>query len=313
MTLDSSTDTHYREVGNADLIEPSSLAAAIEFAELVGNLKTTPRTGWVRRGVPQYESVADHSWRVAALALLLDSGNDVVGKNALNATKDDHDQCTRRESLDIAKCMQMAVVHDLAECLVGDIAPGDNISIEDKHARETTAMLNISSLLRRATAIGNGLVSEKATKSEILLNNLFQEYEERHSKESLVVKDLDLLDMILQANTYEVRFGINLTEFFDGTPATRFQTPKLAKIAQLVHQQRSTRIENSKQTTACEETDAVTEGNEAEENTNVKGMQYMSKSDCAFVTEYSKASLYEADTVRDIIQALRHWEQHEPR
>ena len=34
-------------------------------------LKRTPRTGWVMRGVPDAESVADHSYGVAFIALLL--------------------------------------------------------------------------------------------------------------------------------------------------------------------------------------------------------------------------------------------------
>ena len=30
----------------------------------------------------------------------------------------------------------MALVHDMAECIVGDIAPADNISKAEKHRRE---------------------------------------------------------------------------------------------------------------------------------------------------------------------------------
>jgi hypothetical protein len=36
--------------------------AALEFCRLIGRLKITPRTGWVRRQVPGYESVADHRY-----------------------------------------------------------------------------------------------------------------------------------------------------------------------------------------------------------------------------------------------------------
>lgn len=32
--------------------------------------------------------------------------------------------------------MKLALVHDLAECIVGDIAPADNISKAEKHRRE---------------------------------------------------------------------------------------------------------------------------------------------------------------------------------
>ena len=32
--------------------------------------------------------------------------------------------------------MKMGLIHDLAESLVGDITPADNVSTEDKHSME---------------------------------------------------------------------------------------------------------------------------------------------------------------------------------
>ncbi|RUS15638.1 hypothetical protein BC938DRAFT_476867, partial [Jimgerdemannia flammicorona] len=32
-------------------------------------------------------------------------------------------------SLDVGKCVQLAIVHDLAESIVGDITPHDNVSV----------------------------------------------------------------------------------------------------------------------------------------------------------------------------------------
>ena len=34
------------------------------------------------------------------------------------------------------RCIKMALVHDLAECIVGDITPSCGVSKEDKFARE---------------------------------------------------------------------------------------------------------------------------------------------------------------------------------
>lgn len=34
------------------------------------------------------------------------------------------------------RCIKLALVHDMAECIVGDIAPADNISKAEKHRRE---------------------------------------------------------------------------------------------------------------------------------------------------------------------------------
>ena len=56
-------------------------------------LKVTPRTGWAVRGVPDFESVADHSHGVAFVALLL---CDLVPGE-----------------FDRAKVLTMAILHDL--------------------------------------------------------------------------------------------------------------------------------------------------------------------------------------------------------
>ena len=36
----------------------------------------------------------------------------------------------------ICRCLRLAVVHDLAECIVGDITPSDPMGKEEKHRRE---------------------------------------------------------------------------------------------------------------------------------------------------------------------------------
>lgn len=41
----------------------------------------------------------------------------------------------------------MALVHDLAECIVGDITPHCGVSVEEKHRREDEAMAEICQLL----------------------------------------------------------------------------------------------------------------------------------------------------------------------
>lgn len=43
--------------------------------------------------------------------------------------------------------MQMTLIHDLAECIVGDITPFCGVSPEEKHRREDAAMEEICQLL----------------------------------------------------------------------------------------------------------------------------------------------------------------------
>ena len=45
----------------------------IEFLKIVGQLKSTARTGWKMRNIPNYESVADHSWRMSLMALTFET------------------------------------------------------------------------------------------------------------------------------------------------------------------------------------------------------------------------------------------------
>ena len=49
--------------------------------------------------------------------------------------------------LDGAKCVKMALVHDIAEAVVGDITPHDGVSKADKHAREAAAVEKMQVML----------------------------------------------------------------------------------------------------------------------------------------------------------------------
>ena len=220
--------------GNSEVVSKTNQQRfTVQFAHLCNQLKTTPRTGWVQQQVANPESVADHSWRVALLSFLLhDNGPSGDGG-----------------TIDVSKCVQMAIVHDLAECIVGDIAPSDNIPASEKHEMEQNAMQKISDLMTQ---------SHPLTKERLLA--LYREYEERKTKEAIAVKDLDLLDMILQADEYERKSSmdsdssgvsvnsseafsrLDLSEFFDGTPEERFKTTSLRNIAREVHRQRNKRL-----------------------------------------------------------------------
>ena len=242
--------------------QKSGAAAAVEFARLAGGLKTTPRTGWVRRQVPKYESVADHSWRVAVLSLLLPE-----------------------DEFDVSRCMAMGLVHDMAESLTGDFCPEDNVSKDDKHRMEVEAMKRIAEALNCSFNPENG--KDSVAMSRLL--DLFHEYEERESKEAIAVKDIDMLDMIMQAEEYEKTFGNELSEFFVTTPPSKFSTPLLREIASRVHMEREAR-----------------KAKEADEKTDEDGL---TASDNEFVTQYAKGSALSSTQIEEVVQALRQWEK----
>eukprot|EP00899_Mesostigma_viride_P011699 jgi/Mesvir1/2052/Mv02314-RA.1 len=174
-----------KAVGGDGCPNPSQ---AINFLTLCERLKTTKRTGWVRKGVHLPESIADHMYRMAIMSLI--------------APFD--------ESIDRNRCMQIALVHDLAEAIVGDITPHCGISDEEKYKREADAIDAIRDML------GGGLTGSH-------IKSLWQEYETGTTPEARMVKDFDKLEMILQASEYERGQQLSLAEFFASTQG-KFKT-----------------------------------------------------------------------------------------
>ena len=129
-------------------------------------LKQLSRTGWVRSGVENPESVAAHSWGMAVLALRL----------------------TPKE-LNLERVLSLCLVHDLQEVRIGDLTPHDDTS--HKAELEHKAM------------------SEMAPQWLSLL----EEYEAGETAEAKFVKQIDKLDMGLQAILYQTKQDIVLEEF----------------------------------------------------------------------------------------------------
>ncbi|KAK9705770.1 hypothetical protein RND81_07G080300 [Saponaria officinalis] len=170
---------------NNSSVSPTS---AIDFLILCNNLKTTKRAGWVKRNVDNPESISDHMYRMSLMALI---SSDFPGVNR-------------------DKCVKMAIVHDIAEAIVGDITPCDGISKSEKNRREQEALNHMCNLL------GGGSRAQE-------IHDLWMEYEENSSLEAKIVKDFDKVEMILQAFEYEKEQGKDLEEFFEST-AGKFQT-----------------------------------------------------------------------------------------
>ena len=198
----------------APTLSPTAVAGMIDFLTIARGLKTTLRTGWVRQGAgPKIESVADHSWRISLMSMVsssvLASSSSSPGDSSL-------------PMYDTNKCIKMALVHDLAEAVVGDITPHCGVTDQDKHSQELAAITEMT----RKLCLGTGTedratdVSPQNTQDvgeEIL--ELWKEYEEGITPESKLVKDMDKLEMTLQALEYE-NDGKNeksLDGFFDST------------------------------------------------------------------------------------------------
>jgi len=143
----------------------SSLRNLVKFFETVGRLKTTPRSGWVEIGIRQPESVADHTFRTSILCMIY---SDLEG-------------------LDQLKLLRMALIHDIPEAIIGDLTPSTKTT--GNKEREDTAMNQILSLL------------PKKQKEKYLA--AWNEYQEGKTKEAKAVRQLEKLEMALQAKEYE--------------------------------------------------------------------------------------------------------------
>ncbi|POM57412.1 Hydrolase-HD superfamily protein [Phytophthora palmivora] len=182
--------------------------SAIEFLRLCGRLKTLKRTGWVNNKVALPESVADHMYRMSMCCMLLDDANETVNRS---------------------KCIKMAIVHDLAESLVGDITPHDGVADVDKHRMEKEALDEICSTL-----------GDTSSAEEI--RALWNEYEAGSTEEAKIVKDFDKFEMILQADDYERAQNIPLDDFFQSTKG-KFRTPLVQSWVAELTSQRNARLE----------------------------------------------------------------------
>lgn len=152
----------------------------VDFFQTVGKLKILKRTGWVNKNIPNPESVAEHSFRTAIMAMVL----------------------APKLGVSVEKAIKMALIHDIGETKIGDVVTmvGKKYlsNTAEKLALEAKAFKQIFSLID-----GDEYVS------------LFNEFEGGVTKEAKLVKELDKLEMALQAYEYEKQMSINLQDFFE--------------------------------------------------------------------------------------------------
>ncbi|KAJ3278874.1 hypothetical protein HK104_001955 [Borealophlyctis nickersoniae] len=148
----------------------SEAAGVIQFLHIIEKLKTTKRTGWVEHRIEGPESIADHMHRMGVMSLLIPESPD----------------------LSKSRILRIAIVHDLAEAIAGDITPHSHITKDQKHELERNAMDEMVRVL-----------GESMEANEI--KALWEEYETGQTEEAKVVKDLDKFEMICQAVEYEKR------------------------------------------------------------------------------------------------------------
>lgn len=148
-----------------------TLSRYIDFIQRAESLKSTVRTAWTATG--RRESTAEHSWRLALLALVL------------------ADEIPEADPL---RLLQLCLVHDLGEAIHGDISAVDQRVDAPKSAAERADLEDLTSGL-------------PARGREALLA-LWEDYETGGSLEARLIKGLDKLETIIQHNQ-----GLNPPDF----------------------------------------------------------------------------------------------------
>ena len=161
------------------------LALLLEAA----TLKRLPRMGWGMRGVPDAESVAEHSFGVAFVSLTL--ADVLVAERGHEA---------KQPSISLERVLAMAVLHDLAEVRLTDLPASAKrlIPAEVKRRAEREAVTDLLGPLSRS----------------VTWQELWQEFEEESSPEALLVRDADKLEMMIQCVCYERAGHRGLDEFW---------------------------------------------------------------------------------------------------
>ncbi|MBQ7380045.1 MAG: HD domain-containing protein [Clostridia bacterium] len=133
----------------------------IEFAGVIEKLKCHTRHSWTSSG--RHESVAEHTWRLAVLAMLCED---------------------EYPGLDMNKVIRMCLIHDFGEALTGDVPSFQKT--EQNEQIERAAWEQIFSMLPEPYS------------TEI--RALYEEMERMETPESKLYKALDNMEAVISHN-----------------------------------------------------------------------------------------------------------------
>jgi putative hydrolase of HD superfamily len=155
----------------------TELAGVLDFLRAAERLKSTTRTGYTSEG--HQESVAEHTWRLCLMALVLSP---------------------EFPDIDFAKLVKICIFHDLGEAIHGDV------SAPEQARRAATGLATGKSDQERRDL--QELLSPLPPALRDEITALWDEYERAESPEAKLAKGLDKLETIMQHNQ-----GLNPPDF----------------------------------------------------------------------------------------------------
>lgn len=189
------------ELSKLPVRPPTKPTSPIAFFHFLERLKTTKREGWRRFGLCTAESISDHMYRMSIMTMLAPP--------------------SLASRLNVPHCTKMALVHDMAESLVGDITPVDGVPVPEKHRREAVTMDFLTEILLGQSS---GFFKQGGEIREI-----WQEYEASKTLEAVFVHDIDKIELLLQAIEYERsnEGKVDLSEFLSVAENIQLQEVKV--------------------------------------------------------------------------------------
>lgn len=137
----------------------------VDFIAEAGLLKLTRRSGWSVLGIKEAESVADHSYRCAVIGFLL----------------------ARLEKASAYKVLLMTLFNDIHEARITDLHKMAQRYIDSEKAEDTSFREQINAL-------------PLAIRAE--LTGMRKEYRKQRTPESIIARDADILECLIQAKEY---------------------------------------------------------------------------------------------------------------
>jgi putative hydrolases of HD superfamily len=171
---------------------PDELEQLTGFVYEIGLLKRYKRTGWLIAGVSDPESIADHSFRAAALAGVI----------------------AAMEGADPARAALLSLFHDSQETRLTDIPYLAKAYVQRAPNEQVTA---------DQTRGMPGPVAD-------LISGAVAEYEEKASLEARCARDADKLECLVQAIEYREQGNQNIQPWIDSSLAA-LQTASAKNLA----------------------------------------------------------------------------------
>lgn len=137
----------------------------LEFFAEAGMLKRVRRSGWWVLGIKDTETVADHSFRCAVIGYVL----------------------AKMEKVAPYKVLLMTLFNDIHEARINDLHKMAQRYVDFEEAEDRAFREQINSL---PASIGRELI------------RLHAEYREQETPESIIARDADILECLIQAKEY---------------------------------------------------------------------------------------------------------------